>query len=113
MTAHTPINPLLQSLLPEMIERLSGAKRQVGDILRPVAVDLQAVVDFLDFEVSRAELELSKAEWSSRADTDAIEVRVRHLKGLRAGVDQGSVSTMLEQIEQVILVLMRLDSEAD
>jgi hypothetical protein len=112
MTEYTPINPLLQASLPQMIERLGKAKREVGDILRPIAVDANALSDFLDFEVTRAELELSKAEWSSRADIEAIRDRVRYLTDLKAGVEESSVSEMLKNLEWLMVALVQLSDEA-
>lgn len=113
MTTHTPINPLLQAVLPDMIVRLADAKRVIEDTLRPITVDMRAVADFLDFEIERAELQLSKAEWSSQADTDAIEARIQHLKALRSGVEKGDARSIMHQLEQVLAILKRLRDEAD
>jgi hypothetical protein len=113
MTAPTPINPLLQAFLPQMIERLTVAQREVGDILRPISVDMAALADFLDYEVGRTELELSKAEWASQADTEALQSRIRYLRGLRAGVDAGGAASVLGPIEEVLVILRRLRSESD
>jgi hypothetical protein len=113
MSDHAPINPLLRAALPGMIDRLAQAQLKVRETLAPIAVDMQAVSDFLDFEIQRTQLELDRAEWSSRADTETIDERGRYLRGLLKGVEYDINETVADRLGAMADILKRLRDEAD
>ncbi|KOX53848.1 hypothetical protein ADL19_14840 [Streptomyces purpurogeneiscleroticus] len=113
MTSPTPINPLLRAFLPEMIERMEAAKIQVRDLLAPVSIDLAALEDFLAFEVSRTQLELDRAEWSSQADTASIKERGVHLRNIADAVAAGHIAAVTDRMEEILTILKQLEADHD
>jgi hypothetical protein len=113
MTTPTPLNPLLLAFLPEMVERLTRAKREIRDLLQPVMVDMKSLVDFLTFEIDKTRLELDRAEWSSQADTASIRARIAYLEALRSGIEDGCMGAVAHHMDEVLVMLARLQQEAD
>jgi hypothetical protein len=113
VTKTTPINPLFRASLPQMIERMEGARRKVREALNPIAVDIRALSDFLSFEISRTQLELDRAEWSSQADTAAIDDRGRYLAGMLETVGRSQMDQLTDHMEHVLAILKRLEAEPD
>jgi hypothetical protein len=109
----TPINPLLRAFLPEMIERMEAAKLKVRDTLGPVSVDMNALSDFLAFEIDRTQLELDRAEWSSQADTGSIDERGRYLRGIADTVGQNHVDMVTHRMDEILDILKQLEAEPD
>lgn len=113
MTTPAPINPLLRAFLPEMIERMEAAKLKIRDLLAPISIDMDALSDFLAFEISRTQLELDRAEWSSQADTASIEERGRYLSATAQTVAQSRVATVTQHMDEILEILKQLEAEPD
>jgi hypothetical protein len=78
------INPRFRERLPILIEKSCSIFIKIEPDIRDLTVHLKEFQEYLDFEIEKVKLEISKEEWKDQADRAKLQADKEWLAKLQA-----------------------------
>lgn len=107
-TVHTKprtINARFYKQLPSIIEHICEGLNEIEPHIDQIAVYLREFQDYLDFEISKAVLEIEKQEWQPKCDQIQLKLDkdwLAQLKSLRSDFDGDILATPFSKLSDII-----------
>ncbi|UPT95475.1 hypothetical protein J4G48_0040690 [Bradyrhizobium barranii subsp. apii] len=108
-----PINAKFQRRLPDIVNEISQQLMVIEPAIRELSVPLREFLDYLDFEISKLELDIKQKRWEAVVDVEEIkseEAWLAKLKALRSDFNidvmtspAATVRSMLDRVRQTFM----------
>lgn len=108
-----PINAKFQRRLPDIVNEISQQLMVIEPAIRELSVPLREFLDYLDFEISKLELDIKQKRWEAVVDAEEIkseEAWLAKLQALRTDFNidvmtspAATVRSMLDRVRQTFM----------
>lgn len=108
-----PINAKFQRRLPDIVNEISQQLMVIEPAIRELSVPLCEFLDYLDFEISKLELDIKQKRWEAVVDVEEIkseEAWLAKLQALRTDFNidvmtspAATVRSMLDRVRQTFM----------
>jgi hypothetical protein len=108
-----PINAKFQRRLPDIVNEISEQLMVIEPAIKELSVPLREFLDYLDFEISKLELDIKQKRWEAVVDVEEIkseEAWLAKLQALRSDFNidvmtspAATVRSMLDRVRQTFL----------
>jgi archaellum component FlaC len=95
------VNAKFQSRLKGMLEEISQAVLTLDPVIADVTVPLREFVDYLDFEIGKTQLDISRQKWESVVDVQKVASNEAWLKRLVDLRNEFDVEKMTESVRML------------
>ena len=103
------INPQFQSRLPKILEEICSRLMVIEPAINELAVQLTEFREYLDFEISKTSLEISREEWKDCCDRQKLESDKKWLVKLTALRKDFDVDLMTSPVTLIRSMVKRVE----
>jgi hypothetical protein len=104
------INAKFQSRLKGMLEEICQGLVQIEPVMADISVPIREFVDYLEFEIGKIQLEISRQKWEPVVDAQKVgadEAWLNRLVQLRNEFDVEKMTASVTMIRTVVATVQR------